>query len=70
MREVGQRLTALEAKAAIERVEAYRREWSDYESFDSEAHKAQRVADFLTAYIEAHQAIPASLTEEEEFALW
>lgn len=69
MREIGQRLNPIEAKAAIERLQAYSHEWGDYESFGSEAHKAQRVADGLIAFIEQHQALPATLSEEESFAV-
>lgn len=69
MREIGQRLNAQEAQAAIERLQAYSLEWGDYESFGSEAHKAVRVADGLIAFIECHHALPASLSEEESFAL-
>lgn len=67
---IGKRLTAEQAARAIARLEAYKKEWGDYESFGDDGHKVQRVVDSLTSFIDLNQALPAgSFTEEESDAM-
>ena len=59
---IGKRLTVEQITVAIRRLEAYAREWGDYESFGADAFKVQRVCDSLSAFIQHSQALPATQT--------